>query len=152
MIILICIAVIAGIFFTDFNIKKYVEASYKNDEKKECLNGHVCLKKVHNPGFAGSMASMHPSLVAWISLIVTIIGGILFIISLGRRGNGFVRAGLSLVLGGAFSNTYDRLKKRYVVDYISFNVKCRRLSKLVFNISDFCILIGTLLTTLGTML
>lgn len=152
MSIMVCIAVIAIIFLLDFNIKKLVEASYRNGEKKKCLNGRICLKKVHNSGFAASMGHMYSGMVAAVSLIVTIIGTVFFIISLGQRGNGLIRAGLSLVLGGAFSNTYDRLRKRYVVDYISFNVKWKWLSRLVFNVSDFCILIGALLTALGTML
>lgn len=151
MSIVICIAVIAGIFFMDFNIKKHVEASFENGEKREYLDGRIRLKKIHNTGFAGSVGHIHTGMVAAVSLIVTIIGVIVFVISMGSRGNAFVRAGLSFVLGGAFSNTYDRLKKRYVVDYLNFDVKCKWLSRLVFNVSDFCILIGALLTIFGTM-
>ena len=60
-----------------------------------------------------------------------------------------MKTGLALLLGGALSNTYDRLKRKYVVDYFSFGVKWKRLRNIVFNISDFCILAGTLLTVLG---
>lgn len=149
MIILMWTAVIAGIFLADCGIKKYVEKSLKHGEKRECLKGHVYLRKIHNTGFAGSLGRKHPRLVAAVSLTVTIAGVFFLIVSFGQRGNGFVRAGLSLILGGGFSNTYDRLKKGYVVDYLNFPVKSRRLSRLVFNVSDFCILIGALLTTLG---
>lgn len=151
MSIIIFMAVIAGIFFTDFNIKKHVESSFENGEKRECPGGRICLKKVRNTGFAGSLGHGHPGIVAAVSLAITMIGVIIFVISLGRHGNVFVRAGLSLILGGAFSNTYDRLSKRYVVDYLNFDVKCKWLSRLVFNVSDFCILTGALLTIIGTM-
>ncbi|MDE7359775.1 MAG: signal peptidase II, partial [Lachnospiraceae bacterium] len=59
------------------------------------------------------------------------------------------KAGLALLLGGAYSNTYDRLTRKYVVDYVSFPVKNRRIRRIVFNISDFCIMIGALLLVLG---
>ena len=54
------------------------------------------------------------------------------------------------MLGGAFSNTYDRLKRKYVVDYVSFPVKNEKIRNVVFNISDFCIMIGALLMVLGS--
>lgn len=151
MIVIICLAVIFGIFFVDCNIKKYIETSFGQGEKREYLNRKICLKKLHNTGFAGGIGRMHSGMAAAAALSVMIIGIIAFIISLGQRGNGFMRAGLSFILGGAFSNTYDRLKKRYVVDYLSFNVRWKWLSRLVFNISDFCILTGALLTMFGTM-
>ena len=72
-----------------------------------------------------------------------------FVCSLGQRGNRLLRLGLSLLLGGAFSNTYDRLKRRYVVDYLTFNVRWKPLRRVVFNLSDFCILIGALLAVIS---
>ena len=51
------------------------------------------------------------------------------------------------MLGGAYSNTYDRLVRKYVVDYVSFRVP-GRLKKVIFNIGDFCIMIGALLCVL----
>ena len=87
--------------------------------------------------------------VAAVSVVLTVVLTVVFFISLGRRGSNLLRTGLSLLLGGAFSNTYDRLKRKYVVDYISFGVKWKKLRNIVFNLSDFCIIIGALLTALG---
>ena len=42
----------------------------------------------------------------------TLILTVVFIVSLGHRGNNLLRLGLSLLLGGAFNNTYDRLHQR----------------------------------------
>ena len=72
-----------------------------------------------------------------------------FVCSLGQKGNRLLRLGLSLLLGGAFSNTYDRLRRRYVVDYLTFNVRWKPLRRVVFNLSDFCIMIGALLVVIG---
>lgn len=59
-----------------------------------------------------------------------------------------LKTGLSILLGGAYSNTYDRLVRGYVVDYFGFQVKNERLRNIVFNISDFCIMIGALISVL----
>ena len=87
-------------------------------------------------------------LVAFISLFLTIsmtIGVLLF----GRKWNRMIKTGLSLVLGGAYSNTYDRMFRNYVVDYISFNVKNKKIRQIVFNMADFCIMIGAILVVIG---
>ncbi|MDE7258820.1 MAG: signal peptidase II, partial [Lachnospiraceae bacterium] len=47
--------------------------------------------------------------------------------------------------------TYDRLVRKYVVDYVSFPVKNQKIRNIVFNISDFCIMIGALLMVLGSV-
>lgn len=87
--------------------------------------------------------------VAALSVLLCIVMTCAFVLSLGHRGNLTLRTGLSLLLGGSFSNTYDRLKRKYVVDYFSFNVKWKPLRRIVFNLSDFCIIVGALLTALG---
>ena len=87
-------------------------------------------------------------LVAWISLFLTLfmtVGVLLF----GRKWNRMIKIGLSFVLGGAYSNTYDRIFRNYVVDYISFNVKNKKIRQIVFNVADFCIMIGAILVVIG---
>lgn len=60
-----------------------------------------------------------------------------------------MRTGLAMLLGGAYSNTYDRLRRKYVVDYVSFGVPVKRLRRIIFNISDFCIMIGAMITVIA---
>ena len=86
--------------------------------------------------------------VAYISLVVTVMLSLLFLLCKKNR-NKRIKTGLALVLGGAYSNTYDRLFRTYVVDYISFNVKSKRLRRIVFNIADFCIMAGAILVVIG---
>ena len=88
---------------------------------------------------------------ALISLLLTLFMTVVFLSTFTFRGSAALKAGLALLLGGAYSNTYDRLTRRYVVDYVSFPVKNQRFRRIVFNISDFCILIGALLMTLAGM-
>ena len=48
------------------------------------------------------------------------------------------KLGIAIILGGAISNLYDRVVRRYVVDY--FSIQCGKLKGVVFNLGDiFCI-------------
>lgn len=148
----ICILIVASVFFGDLWIKNRIEKyiSAKGGEKeRELAGGKLLIRRHHNRGLMLNLGEKKSSLVAALSLSLTAVLTLVFIVSLGRKGSGLLRVGLALLLGGAFSNTYDRLKRKYVVDYLSFPVKWKRLRSIVFNISDFCIMIGALLCVLG---
>jgi signal peptidase II len=77
--------------------------------------------------------------------------------TLGKKGKVLLKTGLAFILGGAYSNTYDRLRRKYVVDYISFDLKsgnklADKFKKIVFNISDFAIIIGSMFLVINEML
>ncbi|MCM1541880.1 MAG: signal peptidase II [Blautia sp.] len=145
----ICVISVLGIFFGDLWIKNRIEKT-GGENFPACFAGKkLILKKYHNTGAMLDLGSSKRALVAAVSVILTILISIAFALSLGRHGNNALRAGLTLLLGGSFSNTYDRLKRKYVVDYLSFNVKWKWLRNIVFNLSDFCIIIGSLLTALA---
>lgn len=147
------VTLVSVVFFGDLYIKnrveKYIPARGGGKSEKELLGGRLLLRRHHNRGLVLNAGEKRQSAVAVVSLVLTAVLTVVFIISLGHRGNSLLRTGLSLLLGGAFSNTYDRLKRKYVVDYLSFGVKWKGLRKIVFNLSDFCIMIGALLAALG---
>ena len=149
MIILSCGAIILSTFAGDFWIKNQVEQKRAEGETREILGGRLLLRRYHNRGAALNFGERRRPLVAAVSVLLTLAALGALILSLGQKGNGMLRVGLSLLLGGAFSNTYDRLKRKYVVDYVSFGVKWKKLRQVVFNISDFCIITGALLAVLG---
>ena len=144
---LCCICLIFGIFAGDLWIKNHVE---QGDMPASLWKNRILLKKYHNKGAILNLGQNRRAAVAALSVVLCTLMAIVFFLSFGARGNRLLRIGLSLLLGGSFSNTYDRLKRKYVVDYFSFNVKCKGIRKIVFNISDFCIMIGALLVVLGT--
>lgn len=82
-------------------------------------------------------------------MLLSIVLTALFVGSFTMMGSGLLKWGLTVMLGGAYSNTYDRIRRKYVVDYVSFNVPFKKLRQVVFNISDFCIMIGALLGVLS---
>ncbi|SFH52866.1 signal peptidase II [Lachnospiraceae bacterium NLAE-zl-G231] len=145
----LCIA--ALIFAGELGIKNYVEKKRNAGEEKEICKGRILLRKYHNKGACMNLGEKKSNVVAGLSLILTAVLALVFLFTLTRHGNGWLKAGLSLLLGGAFSNTYDRLKRKYVVDYFSFGVKWAPLRAIVFNISDFCILIGALIIAIKGM-
>ncbi len=138
----------AAIFGGELFLKKHVERNVQAGTEKRILGGMILVRKYHNKGACLDVGSAHSAAVAGLSLLLTSALTLGFAITLTGRGNGWMKASLSLLLGGAYSNTYDRLKRKYVVDYFSFPVKWKPLRRIVFNISDFCILIGALMVSL----
>ena len=145
------LCIVALIFAGELGIKNYVENKRNAGEEKEICKGRILLLKYHNKGACMNLGEKKSNVVAGLSLILTAALALVFLFTLTRHGNGWLKAGLSLLLGGAFSNTYDRLKRKYVVDYFSFGVKWEPLRAIVFNISDFCILIGALIIAIKGM-
>ena len=146
--IALIVLIFAGDLFIKNRVEKYI-AIGRGEKEKRIANGKLILRTHHNPGMMLNMGEKKRPVVAAVSLTLTIILTLVFLLSLGHRGNRLLRLGLALLLGGSFSNTYDRLRRKYVVDYLSFPVKWKWFRDIVFNISDFCIIIGALLAALG---
>lgn len=145
---MVYVGIVAGIFLLEFGIKTLVEKKRKLNTTKALCDGKILLRKHHNKGIVLNIGQETPRLVAWISFVLCM-GITLVALIFGKKANKFVKSGLALLLGGAYSNTYDRLFRTYVVDYFSFGVKNARLRRIVFNIADFCIMIGTILVLIG---
>lgn len=149
MSVIIFAALAAGIFLLDLLIKNHIEAHLEQGEEQSLCGGKLLIRKYHNRGAFLDVGEKKQKAVAFLSLLLTLFMTVAFLATFSMRGNSTLRAGLALLLGGAYSNTYDRLTRKYVVDYVSFPVKNKRIRRIVFNISDFCIIIGALLMTLG---
>ncbi|RKJ43148.1 signal peptidase II [bacterium 1XD8-76] len=143
------ILMILTIFTGELFWKDHVEREIPEGSSKKALRNTVILTKHHNYGAAFNTGERRPGIVKGISVLLTVLAAIFFIFSFGTVGKGMLKFGLSLLLGGAFSNTYDRLRRGYVVDYFRLNVPAKRIRNLIFNISDFCIVVGAVLAVLG---
>lgn len=140
----------AAIFVTDLCIKNHVERTRTEGETASVCGGRLLMRRYHNRGAFLDMGQHRRRAVAVLSLVLTLAATVLFLATFTFRGSRLLRTGLALLLGGAYSNTYDRLVRRYVVDYVSFPVKNKKIRNVVFNISDFCIMVGALLIVLGS--
>lgn len=136
------ILVTAGILAAETWIKKKRE---ENTEQKEYLNGNVQITTYHNYGAFLNSGDKKPFVVKMISVLLSLGLTVLFLLTFTKYGSKELRFGLSLLLGGAYSNTYDRIKRGYVVDYLNFPKMPGKIKHIVFNAADFCIMIGACL-------
>ena len=139
-----------AIFITDLLIKNHIEHMEIAGEEKPLMGGRLLLRRYHNKGAFLNAGARRRGLMSVLSLVLTLGVTMLFLATFTYRGSRVLKAGLAFLLGGAYSNTYDRLVRKYVVDYVSFPVKNQKIRNIVFNISDFCIIIGALLLVIGS--
>lgn len=139
-----------AIFILDLLIKNHIEKTRKEGEEEAVCGGKLLIRRYHNKGAFLNAGERRRDLVAVLSVALTLGVTVLFVLTFSCKGNRLLKAGLAVLLGGAYSNTYDRLMRKYVVDYVSFPVKNKRIRSVVFNISDFCIAVGALLMVLGS--
>lgn len=134
----------------DLRLKDRVEKNRDMHAQRPVLGGRVILRRYHNRGAAMNLGEGRSDLVCALSAALTAASLAAFCAALARKGQRLLKTGLSLLLGGAFSNTWDRLRRKYVVDYFSFSTGIRPLDRLVFNLADFAILIGALCAVFGS--
>lgn len=147
--LIICLA--AAVFTGDWLIKQRIEKQYGFERQKMLLKGRICLRKLYNPGAAMGLLKHHRRLLDVVS--VSSILYILYLIpGLMKRGKRIEQAGMGLALGGALNNCYERIFKGRVTDYINFPRLKGRIKHIVFNLSDFAIMIGGIMLIVGEQL
>ena len=135
---LIWLQLALGLFQADLAVKHEIDTDENEEKRPE-----------RELGMAGGRFSGHMSSIIKFSGIMTLAGMVRFLSLLPQNGRKLQKAGYALLTGGALSNLYDRCKKGYVVDYVSFRTPFQRLNRLVFNLSDFFIMAGALLICFG---
>ncbi len=137
------------IFGIDSKIKHEVELNLKSGSEKSACGGRLLIRKHHNRGIMLNVLDAHQKLTAVVSAGLTV-----FLVLFGtdtfadKDRSKAEKLGFAFLIGGALSNTLDRITRGYVVDYVSFRVKWKKFQNIVFNISDFFIMAGACLTSL----
>ena len=141
-----------GIFGVDYGLKDYTNSHRLQGEEEAILGGRMILRNYHNEGAALGFFKNYPKLNKGLSFFV--LSGVIweFLKKLAVRGEKLTKLGLCLLTGGGLNNCWERLRKGYVTDYLSFSVKNKKLKKLVFNLSDFCVFAGVLICGLSCLL
>lgn len=129
---------------------------------KPAAGKRIVVKRYHNRGAMLNIGEKNQYRIALLSLVLSAFMTGIFAATLGMRGKGLLKTGLALILGGAYSNTYDRLRRKYVVDYFSVHIlnteKCHnrllrklddKFSSIVFNLADFGIVLGAMLLVIS---
>lgn len=143
------LAVVLGIFGLELGIKEHIEKTKTEGVDEKMCRGTIIIRKHHNRGAFLNAGQSRRCAVMALSVLLTAALTVFYILTLGKAGKGLLKWGLTLLLGGAYSNTYDRLSRKYVVDYLSFNVPWKWLRRIIFNIGDFCIMIGAMMSAAG---
>ena len=142
------IMTLVSLFAADSAMKSWIEKTDTVSESQErAVFQGVAFKRYHNRGAMMNLGEERQQFVAVLSLVFSAFVTGIFAETLGMKGKRLLKTGLALILGGAYSNTYDRLRRKYVVDYITFP----KISTMVFNLSDFGIMIGAMLLTISEL-
>lgn len=150
------IILIPAVFVADLLIKNKAEKKLKYGEDSPHLKGVVSFELLHNRGGFLNIGEDRPKKVRTTSRILTMLVALVYVYALLKGKNEPLKYTLALLLGGAWSNDYDRYERGYVVDYLKFKglekpvsrmigpKKGRFVAGIVYNISDLCITLGTL--------
>lgn len=132
------------LYLIDWFVKGLVEK--KVDENQEYIigKGWIRIRKFYNPGAAMGFLKEKPQLLNTITVLVTaFFAALLFFTP--KQGRDLEKGAYMLILGGALNNGSERLLKRKVTDYIGFPKLPGVWKQVLFNLSDFFILIGGVL-------
>jgi len=135
----------ASVFAVDQIFKSSVEmqddTNFPHDAAVENGPDNIEFDKKHNPGICGGAIGSKPVVATAVNAGGMVAAGMS--LALRRKEDKVGKVADMVVIGGAASNLYDRVKRGYVVDYL--HVKKGPLSKIVFNIADAAIAAGALI-------
>lgn len=146
--LLIALAVLILDRFTKFLVIRYITL----EDTISIIPGLFRLTHLENPGAAFSLfaESSSPFKTA---LLVTISVGALIIVAvllwIRRRDFNTTTIALSLILGGALGNLWDRLMEGKVTDFLDFYIGTHHWPP--FNVADSAIVVGALMLLWRTM-
>lgn len=99
----------------------------------------------HNTGMAFSLLANHTQWARWVLSGVAGLACVILLIWLSRlpRRQGAKALAVSLILGGALGNLYDRMLYGYVIDFLDFHIHSWHWP--AFNVADSAICIGVVI-------
>ncbi len=149
------LAVISGFFIAvDQLTKIYVHTSFHLGESVVVIPNFFNFTYVRNFGAAfGFLAESHPSFREVFFLLMPPIALVIILMILrGVKDNDTKQiVALSCIFGGAIGNYIDRIRFRYVIDFIDFHFK-DKYSWPAFNIADSAIVGGVCLLLIMMLL
>ena len=121
----------------------------KDDLHGIYCRGNISLEHVENDGLAAGIGSGHKKAVR-LAHSAALAGLTALLLPTLPRSSRLRQCGVALLLSGAASNLYDRLRHGTVTDMLRFPKAPGKLSTLVWNAADLMLLAGLVLTTLGS--
>lgn len=132
----------------DMGIKQYVEETFEKGEELKIKVPKLVFRRVHNRGFCLNKLDKYPVIIKIVSAgLCGSIGGYAYWL-FQKKGKRLEKLGVTILGAGAFSNTFDRLVRGYVVDYFGVGNKNSKLSKITANIADIYVVAGSAILSL----
>jgi len=143
------IVVIAATLLLDRWTKLLIQSRFELNESATVIDGFFNITSVRNTGVAfGIFSSVSSPVKSVLLSAFTALAAALVIVYSVRSParNRLLQVALSLILGGALGNLYDRLAYGYVIDFLELYIGSYHWPS--FNIADSAISIGVVLLTI----
>ena len=141
----IAIAAAAVLFAADRVLKYLSRAGKLKFESK-----YLRLTHLENRGFFLGLGQKHEKLLRWLPLGVWLLAAVCLLPQLCKR-TFTAQLGIAAVLLGGISNQWDRLRRGSVTDYLQFPHRRVKKRALVWNLADFMLVGGVVLTVVGLL-
>ncbi len=141
----IAIAAAAVLFAAD-RVLKYLSRTGKLKFESKYLR----LTHLENRGFFLGLGQKHEKLLRWLPLGVWLLAAVCLLPQLCKRAF-TAQLGIAAVLLGGISNQWDRLRRGGVTDYLQFPHRRVKKRALVWNLADFMLVGGVVLTVVGLL-
>ena len=141
----IAIAAAAVLFAAD-RVLKYLSRTGKLKFESKYLR----LTHLENHGFFLGLGQKHEKLLRWLPLGVWLLAAVCLLPQLCKRAF-TAQLGIAAVLLGGISNQWDRLRRGSVTDYLQFPHRRVKKRALVWNLADFMLAGGVVLTVVGLL-
>ena len=141
----IAIAAAAVLLAAD-RVLKYLSRTGKLKFESKYLR----LTHLENRGFFLGLGQKHEKLLRWLPLGVWLLAAVCLLPQLCKRAFS-AQLGIAAVLLGGISNQWDRLRRGSVTDYIQFPHRRVKKRSLVWNLADFMLIGGVVLTVIGLL-
>ncbi len=137
---LYCLCVILIIFFLDRYTKLFILNNFT--ENTYYLNNYINLDLVWNTGIGFGLLSSTTTI--FYNVITILIGLVILILSfIGLTSNKLEKIILSIIVGGAVGNFYDRIVFKAVPDFIDLHYN--NFHWFTFNLADIFITVGLII-------
>jgi signal peptidase II len=133
---LLCVGLIFAVLQLDYVTKSLIFKTLRLHESVPVINGILNLTLVKNTGAAFGI--MKNSQTFFVVFSVAAIFLILLLLLFYKAKNPIFKFGLSMLVGGAIGNLYDRVTLGFVIDFIDLAF----INFPIFNFADFFITVG----------
>lgn len=121
----------------------------RQGKTKSFAKGHIVLTHLENEGMLFGLCKKRQSL-SRILPCVSLAAVLACCIPHFSQKDTLTKAGVAFFTLGGLSNIYDRIRHGSVTDYLHFpKLPMKKFKRLVWNVADFMILIGAVLTVIG---